>query len=556
MKRALASLVFTLALAGGQTGAPLIWFCPLDPLVRPEVGYGGSPQYMRLFSPTSGAGWDQAAARTGVFKIYPQWISSGSDDDLRTQFADLKRRGIVLALEYGLMSATASCGRGVEGFGGETILTAARRVARLGGDLRYVAMDEPIYFGSMYSGANACRWSVDQVAATVAANVKALWSEFPAVLVGDIEPLAGDSSTPDRIDQYGRGFDAIQAALGRPLAFVHLDVDWNQASWPASVAALRQQVASRQLAVGVIYNGGATDQSDASWLSAAEAHMVAVESAAPTPDHVIFQSWNAYPLQLLPDQDPASFTNLINKFFRIRTQLSAGFSDDGSFGGALVLAGGDPLGGAIVTASATPLSGQGSEAESVIDGIIPAAADQLILGIRINIECGCQGQADFLVRHFRFETEDGTLIERDFVSEGLAGWGRSSSDLATLDPASGQLHIVVGQDQSLLMNAAPARLASKGGQKYRLRVTATIPPASAGSGYFAPVFLAGGREVTRGILKVAAPDLALPQLITANDGTFAIDLTSLPLSDWLLHLRFAGNAAFWPAIADVPVTVQ
>jgi hypothetical protein len=48
-KHHLATVGILLPLA--LTAAPQVWFCPLDPLVRPEVGYGGSLQYMSLFTP-------------------------------------------------------------------------------------------------------------------------------------------------------------------------------------------------------------------------------------------------------------------------------------------------------------------------------------------------------------------------------------------------------------------------------------------------------------------------------------------------------------------------
>src|SRR5258708_39670849 len=85
-----------------------VWFCPLDPLVRQS--YGGSPQYMSLFTPN--APWAQAASHVNVFKIYPQWIDQAADTDLQSQFASINRAGIVLALEYGPLSETIAtdCG--------------------------------------------------------------------------------------------------------------------------------------------------------------------------------------------------------------------------------------------------------------------------------------------------------------------------------------------------------------------------------------------------------------------------------------------------------------
>ena len=74
---------------------PTIWFCPQDPVRRPSLGYGGSPQFMELFEP--GAPWAESVKRVSVFKIYPQWINQGSEDDLRKVFSYLRGHGISLS---------------------------------------------------------------------------------------------------------------------------------------------------------------------------------------------------------------------------------------------------------------------------------------------------------------------------------------------------------------------------------------------------------------------------------------------------------------------------
>ena len=76
--KVLTTFRFILALALPLAAQPpLVWFSPLDPIVRQEVGYGGSPQYVQLFDPA--APWTQAASRVQVFKIYPQWITQATD---------------------------------------------------------------------------------------------------------------------------------------------------------------------------------------------------------------------------------------------------------------------------------------------------------------------------------------------------------------------------------------------------------------------------------------------------------------------------------------------
>src|SRR6267142_7123286 len=124
-----------------------IWFAPMDWFVRPWVGYGGSTDYMDLFQPQSA---DSALSKVAVFKVYVPFVQWAKDDDLRRVFTELKRRHIALAMETGVLTANERCGHGVEGYGGEDAAKVAARIARVGGDLAYIAMDEPI------AGANVC----------------------------------------------------------------------------------------------------------------------------------------------------------------------------------------------------------------------------------------------------------------------------------------------------------------------------------------------------------------------------------------------------------------
>lgn len=532
--------IFVIAAALPLAGqSPLIWFCPLDPLLRPEVGYGGSPQYMQLFD--ENASWQRASSRVQVFKIYPQWITRGSDDDLRTQFADLKRRGIALTLEWGMLTASADCGRGVEGFGGQAALSAVRRIQRLGGDLRYIAMDEPIFFGTLYRGANACRWTVEQMAQNAAANIKAVRAEFPGVTIGDIEPLPVDSTDKNWLDQYARGIDALQTATGEPLAFFHSDVLWNANRWSAALGAMRDVVRSRGLPFGVIYNGNSSDLSDAGWVAAAESHMTAYEAGADPPDHVIFQSWHPQPKQLLPEDEPSSFTSLINRYFRTRTTLTASASDTLVSG---TLSGAGPVHDAMVRISAVPLSGNGTETEFVVEGVTPAGIQQIVLGLRVNLECECDGSSEFRLRSFRFES-GGTTMIRDFAA-GLAGWGVSDRSAVAIE--GGQLHVRVKAGQPLLINSAPVAFANESAA-FKLTVTATIAPPS-DSGYFAAIFL-GARELSRVRIPIAAREQELGGAVTGEDGRFEFPLPKLAPADWLIRAVFGGNDDLWPARGTV-----
>src|SRR5207247_1924478 len=164
------------------------WFTPL-PLGGPYIG---SADYFALFA--RGARWNRAASHVRVFKIYPYFTNSwATPKQLRTVVGALKRRKIALALEDGALEPDAGCGSGIEGFGGvPEAQRVVQRIADAGGTLRYVAFDEPYYYGSVYNGPQACRWSAEKVASDLAAYEAAVRHVFPRAVFGDIEPVDFD----------------------------------------------------------------------------------------------------------------------------------------------------------------------------------------------------------------------------------------------------------------------------------------------------------------------------------------------------------------------------
>lgn len=312
---------------------PLVWFAPLPPLPmdagRPFVG---SDDFAELFRP--GADWSRAAGRIDVFKLYGEWVDVTDLASLQAAVAGIEARGMVLAVEAGPLNPTAECGHGIEGFAGrESGLRLAKKIEQAGGTLQVIALDEPWYFANVYDGPNACRWTVDHVAAETAAFVEGVHDVFPWVVVGDIEPTPAPVS-PAMLTEW---LDAYAAAAGQPFAFVHLDVDWSRGDWPALALELEGRARERGVPFGLIYNGGSA-ATDATWLHQAGSRIVAYEvDAGGRPDHIVFQSWMDKPDHALPESDPLSFTALVNSYFDDRAAL-----DDPPAGTAFNLALGRP----------------------------------------------------------------------------------------------------------------------------------------------------------------------------------------------------------------------
>jgi len=538
------------ASSAAQPPSQIVWFAPLDPMVRPWVGYSGSVDYLDLFTPS--AAWSTAASHVQVFKIYASLVDYLTDDQLRRMFADLDRRGIALAAEFGPLTPE-NCGFGVEGFDGVNALHLATRIRETGGTLRYIAMDEPFYFAGIYSGDSACHWPAQKIAANAVAQIGIIRQIFPDAQVGDIEPFPtqDELDLPGWAERFRAWFDAWKTAAGKPLAFFHSDLAWGSPAWRHGLDVVARYAAERGIPFGIIYNGLYEDQTDADWVAHAEQHFVDYEThgGAP-PDHVIFQSWNARPRHLLPEGDPSTFTHLIDRYFRARTQLTL-TGDVERATGKLTDSANHPMSSAAVQLSATPLSGSGVVSDYVLSGIVPNDAKSAVIGIRVNLECGCQAASDIALYSFRyFENNSSTAAATLDFSGGLNGWGLDTDAEATVEPdpdGNGKdLHIIAQPAQHALLNSAPIPVVA--GAPYTLHISARVSPDSVGSGYFTIIFLKDV-ETSRKTLAFGPAVLDLGTINTAVDGSYGLNIAGLTPDAYQITAQYSGSDANWPAAA-------
>lgn len=307
------------------TQRPQIWFAPLPPLIVSESRpYIGAEDFMRLFEPD--APWTKAAGRIHVFKLYGEWVGTdpwnvnASDEELQQVIADLNQRGIALAMEAGPLEATATCGQGIEGFGGGVSIGMrdARRIKASGGTLSFVALDEPFAFASLYDGPNACRWSAERVAQEVGSYIRGMKTIFPDLFVGDTEPLWHEVDVED----YKNWLSVFREVNGYDLAFFHLDVDFSRNDWPQAAMELESFARGQGIEFGIIYFGSPNAPSDEAWLTSAGERVKTYELVAGgQPDHVLFQSWHDHPDRTLPETEPYTFTWFINAYFEDKENL-------------------------------------------------------------------------------------------------------------------------------------------------------------------------------------------------------------------------------------------
>jgi hypothetical protein len=301
------------------------------------------PDFMQLFS--TPALWAQSLRHVSVLKLQTQFSVNASDHTLQTIFRFLADQHIALALEAPMQtSGPDGCGEGVEGYRPSGLVHALiERFRGLGANLRYVAMDEPLWFGHFASrprrsGLKLCHATIAMVADNVALSVAAIRDSYPQVLVGDEEPIPNfyrNTLPTDFWDQTRDWMTAFARATGRPLAFMDFDVGWfstgfpitdrqNQATWPSELRQGLSLLNARQIRSGIFYNGDPSAKTGREWVDEATQRFKEVEGTYHIhPDSVTFQTWMRYPKSNLPETAPGTMTNLILRYLKFGDELGS-----------------------------------------------------------------------------------------------------------------------------------------------------------------------------------------------------------------------------------------
>ena len=536
---------------------PLIWFTP-HPETRLPDFMKGSSDYFELFA--EGSPWSTAADRVHVFKVYDNLgvARESTDDEIRTVLSALGDRNIAFALELGPLphplggGSNTECGDGVEGFAAPFTLDIVERITSLGGQVDFVAFDEPFAHATLYDGPNACGWSSERVGTEIVEFVRALRELQPHVIVGDIEPawngpLVGAA-------EIGSWLDAYAAAAGEPLGFFHLDVDWTRDNWQTVAREVEDAVRARDVPFGIIYNGGEGASSDAEWLQrSAERAYEFEQRLGGNPDHVIFQSWHFYPTRVLPDSDPAAFTGLVNRYFGERTVIEL----VGPQQALLKTVAGAPVAGATVTLRSLALDG--APQTLVLDGSVPPGAQRAVVVVRVNSEEAGPGRADLDIHEVSYSEDGGqtNAVRNPRFRRGLDGWvpfGEGNATVVASDQGAGRmLQLTASPRESLHVDSFEFDITPGG--SFLFEVSAAVPVESADSAYIALIFLAG-TEIERHILALAPQPFDVGQLVSDAAGAIAFDTTALGPGRHRLAIDYDGDMQRWPASLEVELTLD
>jgi hypothetical protein len=498
-------------------GAPQVWLSGVDPFVRKAMKEAGPSDYDELFLPD--APWRVTATDVRVFKTSTQWILNGPDKALARMFKYLQDRGIALAVE-GLMLTLDNndrCGHGIEGYSAlGTIRHAAEQIKNLGGELSYIAMDEPLWFGHSYRGTHACQSSLSNLAQNIAQNVNQVKQIFPDVQIGDIEPIL-KSSEVDWVGTIVRWTAEYEKAIGRPLAFLHADIDW-ALEWRPDLSRLKRELGARGIKFGIIYNGNPGDPTDQDWTKAAEDHFDEVEGRLGIiPDHATLQTWMVHPSHMLPEDSPGTMTNLVGRYSRKRTSLSLQQSD-GRLLGTLTDTEQHPISNTMISIMVLEDGRTGLLTGHDWIGTVPQTAYSANIGLRLNTECDCSGDGEVGVGTITYSDDGGSLATRRFPNANAA----TSNGLEPNAPTQ----FVATAGRPTISNSQSFPVSS--GRNYRIKVPMRATPEAAGAGYICLIFFGrDGKEMRRDRIPISQGESRRVTIPTDQNGTFQYDGTDV-----------------------------
>jgi hypothetical protein len=548
-----------------------IWFGPFmygQPAASWQDGFG-SRDYLDLFE--NNAPWPVAASRVHIFKSYMYAFDNLSDKQLEKIITGLNKREIAIALETQPLNRKENCGNSEAfSYSGNSVTAITRRIKRfqsLGGEVKFLAMDEPLTFGRLPSP-EGCSLSLEQIAMEVAAYVSAIRKDFPDIVIGDIEfENAG-------VDDVKAFLDSYEKIMGEPLPFLHWDINWIQpikwwntnykqrqflwTEWIGQANNLESYCREHGTKFGMIYNGNSNAESDGEWLSQAEDHFAMYESLSDTPDHIIFQSWNMYPQYVLPETDPTKFTYIINRYFQTRTKINLNYSGNSkqTVNGKIVDSANTSIINTPVDLLIKPLDGDGVVAEYTVKGIVPQEALRAIVGFRINDECDCSGAGEFILYEIRYVEEESrtSLVPNGDFSQKLSGWSYITPNVKIQDSD-------IGKGWAMKVNTADAGIAHinssefsvTGGKNYTLVFKARIKPTSSLNGYFA-IFFPTKTADNRVAIPVEPAFLNLSSATNQNgEFEFLVPSEQIVASHFIFQAHYRGDDKYLPCYERLAV---
>lgn len=520
-----------------------VWLGPRGP----DVKLHGAVDWSLLFKATPE--WNEVAPKVQVLSITMGYILQASDEDLKAVAGDLASRHIAIALSMQSVSilSTDQCGHKSEGFGQPNLSArAAEKLNRVGMTLRYISLDEPLWFGHYNSGPEGCQFPVVELAHRVAQNVSAYLKYNKDIEVGDIEPAPLLTTFPDWKSSFRSFRDELGAIIHQKLAYLQTDVDWRVPHYDRALSEVADFAKTEGMRFGIFYKGDGLDRSAPDWVDAAVKHFEFLEGyAGLRPDIAVFATWDPHPTHLFPESSPGALTHVIERYVLPRSTIRALRTPGGEVSGRLVDEAGAPLSGATITLSRVGLlPGQAPQIQKVT-GTVPEAARFAILGLRVNQECHCSGTNDLLVGPLRFQEERSgrpQVYDPSAKAESKSarfGGGVFSETVEAEDKPF--VHFKVEKDQGFGFNSAPFAVDPGAGFTFEVPLSSRT-----GAGMFGSATLIWSDENHKGLsrtnIRLGRETAILARTRTDSNGAFRFSPSEAQGGSGGIQLEFDGDA--------------
>jgi hypothetical protein len=419
-----------------------IWFNPNTPL-----------DWRQMFTPT--APWQMAANQVNVMEIEPFYLLEAGDPELLNllRFIQLHHMKVDVDVES-IAKLPGACMGTTEGYRTPAeIRAAADHLLRLGFEVNYIHIDEPLWFGHYDPEAAACQFAAPDLASHVAQNINQFIADYPDVQVVEIETFPNLVYNLDWQAVLDEFQNLVAQQIGRKIQGVQLDVNWNDPGWAPSMVMFDQFLRQRNQKLGVIYDGTGAENSSLSWMTRARNAFETVEGyMGLRPAQVIFASWYPFPQYNMPETDPTAQTWLIDSYARTRTTLSV-YSPALGANGLLTTEDGTPIPNATIQLIRRGVIPPEPLPVFTLMDTVPAGATQALIGVRMNSECSCQGNNDILLGAITYqETAGGSLsAQYSFPFNIPVYYGVTIyNELSGTTPV---LRFIMTPDQSVLLNS-------------------------------------------------------------------------------------------------------
>ncbi len=268
--------------------------------------------------------WEKARSQIDILQFYfvhlanrcdPKWCGNNVLNNFVEvvpggAFKWLKDRDIEIGVEIGAVKEY-SCGE-IE-ININDALVAIENVEYYGGEVSYIAMDEPFRAGvKQVNGKGSpvhCGFTIEQTAEDVAYYIQQINLRHPKVKIGLVSPYP--FLTKNEIMQ---AIESLER-LGIKLPFFHLDFSYRHAldieiDFLSEIAELQDFCKRRGIKFGIIVIGGHV-YNDKQYFAETMINAIALKSIVDRCDHVIFQSWIRIPgsnpyIKTIPNNLPES----------------------------------------------------------------------------------------------------------------------------------------------------------------------------------------------------------------------------------------------------------